>query len=83
MAAPPGPPLALMPFARAIAVLCIAIGATALLGWWLSEPIFQILVPGLGTLKPNTALCFVLGGISLAGLIARSHPDGWECCVVC
>lgn len=64
-----------MPFARVIAVLCIAIGATALLGWWLSEPIFQILVPGLGTLKPNTALCFILGGISLAGLIARSHPD--------
>lgn len=75
MAAPPGPPLALMPFARAIAVLCIAVGATALIGWWLSEPFFQILVPGVGTLKPNTALCFVLGGISLAGLAARSRPE--------
>lgn len=75
MAARPGPPLALMPIARAIAILCIAVGGTALIGWWLSKPIFQLLVPGLGTLKPNTALCFVLGGMSLLGLIAQSHPD--------
>ncbi|GFE83763.1 hypothetical protein GCM10011487_57630 [Steroidobacter agaridevorans] len=74
MAAPPGPPLALIALARTIAILCVAVGGTALIGWWLSQPIFQILVPGLGTLKPNTALCFVLGGISLAGLAAHEHP---------
>ena len=76
MAAPLGPPPALISFARTVAVLCIAIGATALIGWWLSQPIFQILVPGLGTLKPNTALCFVLGGISLAGLATHSPNVG-------
>jgi signal transduction histidine kinase len=75
MAAPPGPPLALISLARAIAVLCIAVGATALIGWWLSKPMFQILLPGVGTLKPNTALCFVLAGLSLAGLAARSNPN--------
>lgn len=71
MAAQPGPPLALMPFARVVAVLCMAVGATALLGWWLSKPLFTSLLPGLGTLKPNTALCFLLGGLSLAGLQAH------------
>ncbi len=63
-----------MPFARAIAVLCIVVGSIALLGWWLSIPFLHSL--GLGTLKPNTALCFVLGGLSLAGLIAQSRTDG-------
>lgn len=76
MAIRPGPPLALMPFARVIAALCIALGSIALIGWWLSIPILHSLVPGLGTLKPNTALCFVLGGLSLAGLVAHSHPNG-------
>jgi signal transduction histidine kinase len=76
MAVRPGPPLALMPFARAIAALCVAVGVTALIGWWLSFPILHNLVPGLGTLKPNTALCFVLGGLSLAGLAAHSRPNG-------
>ncbi len=70
---PAGPPPVLMPFARVIALLCVAVGATALMGWWLSKPI-QFLSPGVGTLKPNTALCFILGGISLAGLAALSHP---------
>ncbi|MFC4308712.1 ATP-binding protein [Steroidobacter flavus] len=76
MAVRPGPPLALMPFARAIAALCVAIGIIALIGWWLSFPLLHNLVPGLGTLKPNTALCFVLGGLSLAGLAAHSRPKG-------
>lgn len=76
MAARPGPPRPLMPFARAIALLCVVVGATALIGWWLSKPIFGSLVPGLGTLKPNTALCFMLAGISLVGLIAQSNPTG-------
>jgi signal transduction histidine kinase len=74
MAARPGPPLALMPFSRVIAALCIVIGASALLGWWLSFPLLHSL--GLGTLKPNTALCFVVSGLSLAGLIAQARPDG-------
>lgn len=74
MALRPGPPLALMPFARAVAVLCILVGITALIGWWLSIPLLHS--TGLGTLKPNTALCFTLGGLSLAGLVAYSRPNG-------
>src|SRR5690606_24545314 len=47
------------------------IGLMALLGWWLSKPWLSSLLPGF-TMKPNTAMCFVLGGLSLAGLAARS-----------
>lgn len=64
-----------MPFARAIALLCIGVGVLALIGWWLSKPLFTSLLPGLGTMKPNTALCFLLGGLSLAGLLAQSRRD--------
>ncbi len=64
-----------MPFARAIAALCVVVGGVALIGWWLSIPSLHRLLPGVGMLKPNTALCFVLGGLSLAGLIAQSRAD--------
>ena len=62
-----------MPFARTIAVLCMAVGITAMIAWWLSKPLFDSLLPGLGTMKPNTALCFLVGGLSLAGLLAQSR----------
>ncbi len=68
-----GPPPGFMPFARTIAVICMAVGGTALVGWWFSKPLFGSLVSGLGTLKPNTALCFVLSGLALAGLPAESR----------
>lgn len=55
-------------------MLCIAVGSLALIGWWFSKPPFIGAIPGLGTLKPNTALCFLLGGVSLAGLQAHSRP---------
>ncbi|HEY0939421.1 MAG TPA: ATP-binding protein [Steroidobacter sp.] len=66
-----GPALALMPFAHVIAALCMAAGLLALAGWWLSRPWLTSLLPGF-TMKPNTAMSFVLGGLSLAGLAARS-----------
>ncbi len=37
----------------------------ALLGWLLRIPTLTGILPGLATMKPNTALCFVLAGVSL------------------
>ena len=65
-----------MPFARTIAAVCMAVGGMALVGWWFSKPLFNSVLPGLGTLKPNTALCFILSGLALAGLPAESRDDG-------
>jgi signal transduction histidine kinase len=62
--------LSLTPLACAVALLCVSAGVMALLGWWLSKPWLTSLVPGF-TMKPNTAMCFVLSGLSLAGLAAR------------
>jgi PAS domain S-box-containing protein len=41
------------------------VGCVALLGWWLGIPALRSLFPGLATMKPNTALCFLLVGLSL------------------
>lgn len=73
LAAQPGPPLALTPFVHVIAILCVIVGITVLFGWWLSKPLFTNLLPGFGTMKPNTAVCFLFGGVSLAGLLAQSR----------
>lgn len=61
-------PLAL---ALAVALLCVATGLMALAGWWLSKPWLASVLPGF-TMKPNTAMSFVLGGLALASLAARA-----------
>lgn len=73
IAVQPGPPPALMPFARTVAVVCVLLGTVGLTGWWLEKPLFAGALPGFGIIKPNTALCFLLGGLSLGGLLAHSR----------
>lgn len=55
------------------AVLSILVGSVVLVGWWLEIDGLKSLVPGLLTMKVNTALAFVLLGL---GLLARSRPVG-------
>ena len=62
-----------MPFAWMVAAVCVALGIAGVVGWWLSTPLFEN--EGVGSLKPNTALCFLLGGLSLAGLLAHSRES--------
>jgi hypothetical protein len=75
MATRPGPSTALMPFARVVALVCIAFGVAGLTSWWLGEPLFPGFLRTWGVLKPNTAFCFVLAGLSLAGLVAQSRQE--------
>ena len=46
--------------------LLIALGISVLAGWIFRIEALKSLVPGLSTMKFNTALCFVLVGIGLA-----------------
>jgi len=52
-------------------LLSIAIGLAGLAGWVFHVPILKSVLPGLVTMKANTAICFVLIGVSLWRL--RAH----------
>lgn len=50
----------------------IVVGLVTLAGWWLDVPVLKSLLPGMVSMKPNTALAFVLGGLSL---LLQLSPD--------
>src|SRR5437764_8274636 len=51
--------------ALAASSLAVLVGSFALVGWWLNIPTLTSVLPGLATMKPITATCFVLAGIAL------------------
>jgi hypothetical protein len=52
-------------FSHAASAAAVLVGSLALLGWLLGIPALKSVLSGLATMKPNTALCFVLVGMSL------------------
>jgi|GEM_PF-946890 PAS domain S-box-containing protein len=46
-------------------IITIIIGCIGFGGWLLDQEIFKSLVPGFASMKANTAICFILSGISL------------------
>ncbi|WP_172642445.1 ATP-binding protein [Azoarcus sp. KH32C] len=54
------------------------IGITALLGWWLQVDVLTGAVHGWVPMKPNSALGFILAGLSLSAAMRRKDASGWR-----
>ncbi|MEG4278367.1 PAS domain S-box protein [Microcoleus sp. MON1_C1] len=52
-------------FAKKASIAVMAIGCTVILGWIFDLQMLKSILPGLVTMKANTAVCFILGGFSL------------------
>lgn len=55
---------------RWCALAVAALGGAVLVGWWLDIAVLKSVLPGLVMMKANTALAFLLAGVSLAGAAA-------------
>jgi PAS domain S-box-containing protein len=51
--------------ARAAGLVVTVIGGAGLAGWIFDVPILKSVIPGMVTMKANTATCFLLAGIAL------------------
>jgi protein-S-isoprenylcysteine O-methyltransferase Ste14 len=52
-------------FARAASITVVLVGCLVFIGWILDIGILKSVLPGLVTMKANTALCFILAGAAL------------------
>ena len=62
-------------------IVVALIGGTVLWGWWWDIPAFKSVLPGLVSMKSNTALCLCMVGLSLSMSGTRGSPElrriGW------
>jgi PAS domain S-box-containing protein len=61
----PGAARRALAFAHFAAITAVGVGCVVLLGWLLGIASLTVVLPGLATMKPNTAVCFVVAGAAL------------------
>ncbi len=76
--------MSLKVFSRVLALVAILVGGCVLLGWIFDVPTLKSILPSWVTMKVNTALAFVLAGLSLGILVMeRSHRILRNIALVC
>ena len=68
----------LQTFSRKASVGAITIGSIVILGWMFNIPLFKSILPGLVTMKANTALCFIFAGGALWMWHQYNETGEWE-----
>ena len=58
-------------------VFAVTVGGIALIGWALDIVMLKSVLPGFVTMKPNTAICFMLAGVALY-LSCSVAPRPWS-----
>lgn len=59
---------------RGAGIFTAALGGAVFAGWLLGVPLITTVVPGLASMKANTALALIIAGM---GLTLRVAPDSW------
>jgi two-component system cell cycle sensor histidine kinase/response regulator CckA len=62
---------------RKSTIAVLAVGGLVLISWSLGLPGLKAIHPRLGTMRVDTGVCFVLGGLSL-WLLQRRHVRRWK-----
>ncbi len=62
-------------YSRGASAIGILVGASVLVGWLFDIPFLKNVLPGLVTMKVNTALCFILTGVGLRLLENEASPS--------
>lgn len=75
---PPNLIARLQSFATKAGIAVTLVGCIVILGWMFDIAILKSVWPGLVTMKANTALCFILSGISLWLLDRRRVGKRWN-----
>ena len=58
--------------------VCVAfLGAAVLIGWWTDIPSLKTVLPGFQSMKPVTAVAFILSGGAVFLLRHRTRPARW------
>lgn len=71
-------PQACRSITRSLSLVVLLIGIVTIYGWVFNVPVFKSVIPDSISMKFNTALCFILLGISLFILSDKEVNNKWR-----